>query len=349
MADPLRFIDVSGVGNTGKSAVVDLLREVNGLWVPPYWLEFDFLRWPGGLFDLRHALLEDWSPIRSHDAWLRFRAFVRSVGVNPKPWQLGLLMESTSQRYDGRFAGRFVERALAFADSFRVGTIRSEWPSEALRDGGLERLARKALWKTNIRRWFTRDVHLVDGSDFDIRAAALLDDLYRPVVGPDVDTVVFNNGFEPFHPQPGLDMLPGSRQVVVTRDPRDVYVSGLNAHQVSGADKALMAFDNDGMNKSFLATDDLTMFVRRFRLYHEQLSVEDPRVLRVGFEELIGNYEAVISRIFKFLELDPTRHTQPRTQFDPAKSSRNVGIWRNYSRRDEMAYIERELSPYLAA
>jgi hypothetical protein len=344
---PLRFIDVSGVGNTGKSAAVDLLREIDGLWVPEYWFEFDFIRWPGGLLDLRHALLEDWSPVRSHDAWLRFRDLVRSMGLDPRPWQIGGLMESTSQRYDRRFAGRFVELSMAFADSFLAGTIQSEWPSHALRDGGLERMARKALWKTGIRRWFTRDVHLLDGSGFDARAAALLDALYRTIVPPETDIVVLNNGFEPFHPQPALDMLQGARQVVVTRDPRDIYVSGLNAHNVSAADASLIAFDNDGMNKSFLATDDLAMFVKRFQLYHAQLGPADPRVLRIGFEQITHDYEASVARVLAFLEVDPAQHVRPRTHLDPVKSGRNVGIWKSYSKRDEIAYIERELTPYL--
>lgn len=347
MSGDLRFIDVSGVGNTGKSAVVDLLREIDGLWVPEYWFEFDFIRWPGGLLDLRHALLEDWSPVRSHDAWLRFRDLVRSMGLDPRPWQIGGLMASTSQRYDRRFSGRFVALGLAFAESFRIGTIKSEWPSQALRDGGLQRMVRKALLKSSVRRWFTRDVHLLDGRGFDARANGLLNALYGSIVPPGTEAVVLNNGFEPFHPQPALDMLKGARQVVVTRDPRDIYVSGLNAHNVSDADKALIAFDNDGMNKSFLATDDLEMFVRRFRLYHEQLGPADPRILRIGFEQLARDYEGSVARILEFLEIDPSRHTRPRTSLDPEKSGRNIGIWKTYSRRDEIAYIERELAPYL--
>ena len=39
----MNFIDVSGVGNSGKSAVVDLLRELSHFYVPEYWFEFDFI------------------------------------------------------------------------------------------------------------------------------------------------------------------------------------------------------------------------------------------------------------------------------------------------------------------
>ncbi|MEN2712049.1 sulfotransferase domain-containing protein [Sphingomonas sp. NPDC092331] len=344
---PLKFIDVSGVGNTGKSAVVDLLREIDGLWVPEYWFEFDLLRVPGGMLDLRHALLEDWSPIRSHDAWLRFRDVVRKMGVDPQPWEVRDALDSTGQRYDRRFQGRFVPLALAFADSFRLGAIRSEWPYEALRDGRVERIARKLLRRAGLRRYITREVHLLDGKDFDARATAFLTALFAGIVPEDATGVVLNNGFEPYHPQPALDMIAGARQIVVTRDPRDIYVSGLNAHNVSGGDKALIAFDNDGMNKSFLATDDLAKFVARFRLYHDQLGGDDPRVLKLQFETIMRDYDAQVRRVLDFLGIDPARHVRPRTRLDPERSGRNIGIWQQYSRRDEIAYIERELAPYL--
>jgi hypothetical protein len=343
----LQFIDVSGVGNTGKSAVVDLLREIDGIWVPEYWFEFDLIRVPGGLLDLRHALLEDWSPIRSHDAYLRFRSVVDSMGVAPKPYQLAGLLRSTSQRYDTRFKSLFRLLAHAFADSFRTGTIKSEWPYDSLRDGAATRLGRKLLRRAGFRRQILRDVHLLDGTDFDGRADEFLTKLFGTIVPQGTGQVVLNNGFEPFHPQPALDMLPGSRQVVVTRDPRDIYVSGLNAHNVSGSDAALIAFDNDGMNKSFLATDDLAMFVHRFRLYHERLGPPDPRVLRVRFETLMRDHAAQAAAILEFLGIEKARHVRPRTSLDPAKSGQNVGIWRNYSRRDEIAYIESELAAYL--
>ena len=52
MARMLRFVDVSGVGNSGKSAASDILREFDRFWVPPFDFEFDLIRGPGGLLEL---------------------------------------------------------------------------------------------------------------------------------------------------------------------------------------------------------------------------------------------------------------------------------------------------------
>lgn len=343
-----RFIDVSGVGNTGKSAVVDLLREVSGAWVPEYWFEFDIIRVPGGLLDLRHALVDDWSPIRSHAALHRFLDVADKMGRDPAAWDLPGLMRSTSQRYDARFAGRFTAASRAFAESFVVGRYKSEWPYDALAESGPRRLARKIARRAGFRRRLLRDVRLVDGRDFDARARYYLSQLFEPLIEPGEDIVVLNNALEPFNAPPGLDMLAPARQIVVTRDPRDVYVSGLNAHAVRSADRALIAFDNDGLNKSFLATDDLDFFVRRFALYHAHLpATPDRRVLQVRFEDVARQPEATTRRLFDFLDLTADRHARPGTSFRPDVSARNVGLWRQFSDRGAIAFIEERLAPYL--
>jgi hypothetical protein len=344
----LRFIDVSGVGHSGKSALVDLLREFDGLWVPEYWFEFDLLRIPGGVFDLQHCLCADWSPVRSHAAIGAFHRVVEQMGVDPRWWDLPGLLCATSQRYDSRFRGRFRELSHRYADAFIVGRYRAEWPYDSLRDADGLRFLRKIAARLGFRGQLLRQVLLADGRDFAARTTAYLDELYRQVVPGDVHTAVLNNGFEPFNPLPGLDLLAGSRQLVVTRDPRDVYVSGQTAGKAAAGDRGLQAFDNDGFNKSFLATDDIKLFVTRYRLYHEKLyRGSDPRVLQLGFERLTGDYEASLRRVVQFLGLDPARHARARQHFDPEKSGRNVGLWKKYSAQDEVRYIERELREYL--
>lgn len=346
--DNISFIDVSGVGNSGKSALVDLLREIEGAYVPEYWFEFDILRVPDGIIDLRNHLVSDWSPIRSHAAILAFRNVVRKMGRDPAWWDLPGLLDSTSQRYDQRFKGRFIEQSEEFVQSFIIGSYWAEWPYDSLRENDLPRFVRKVLRRFGFRKQLAREVLLADGNNFDIRVSDYLESLYRGIVPAGVGRVVLNNGFEPFNPVPCLDMLAGSRQIVITRDPRDIYVSGLNLHNVEGSDSSLLAFDNDGMNKSFLATDDLEVFVKRYRLYHERLyRGNDQRVLHLRFEDLICEYQASVSRVLDFLVIPLSSHIRPRSVFVPERSAKNIGIWRQYSRKDEIEYIEEYLPEYL--
>lgn len=343
-----RFLDVSGVGNSGKTAACDLLREIDGIHVPPYWFEFDFIRIPNGLLDLRHRLVEDWSPTRAPYAIKAFCHTAEMMGVDPAWWDIPGLLQSSSQRYDRYFSGRFVRLSKEFAHSFIRVTYLGEWPYDDMQLWPGWRFLRKAARKLGYRSSLRRRVIVPDAADFDRGATAFLEKLFSFNAPQGSHTVVLNNGFEPFNPSPGLDMVHGSRQIVVTRDPRDVYVSGLNRHKIRNENKALLPFDNDGLSKSFLATDDLAEFVKRQRIFYDHLySANDERVLRLRFEDLCCAYDESKARIFAFLGIDATRHTSPRTSFIPEKSRANVGLWRKYSGKAEISYIERELSDLL--
>lgn len=343
----LRFIDISGVGNSGKTAVVDLLREVDRVSAPEYWFEFDFLRVPGGLLDLRHRLVDDWSPIRSHDAVRLYIQTANAMGLDPQWWDVLGMLRSTSQRYDRRFNGAFMKRSRDLACSFVRARYRAEWPYDDLRTDVLLLAVRKVLRKLGLREPLRREVLVADGVDFDEKAKAYLTALYREIVAPDTDLVLMNNGFEPYNPVPALNMLDG-RQIVVTRDPRDVYVSGLNQHNIASSDRRLLPFDNDGLNKSFLATDDVATFVKRTRVHYDHLYAgNDPRVLKLRFEDLALAYNRTVQRIFAFLEIDAARHSRPKTAFQPEVSARNVGLWRQFSSRAEIDFIARELPTLL--
>ena len=343
----MNFIDISGVGNAGKSAVVDLLREMDNFYVPEYWFEFDMMRVPGGLLDFRHCLLEDWSPVRSHAAYHEFLDVISKMGRDPAPWDIPGLMSITSQRYDRRFNGKFCELSQEFADHFKVGKYKAEWPYDGLRESGAFRLLKKIGRHFGFRMSFFKDVLLMDGHDFDEVARNYVENLYRSFIPQSCDYVAFNNAFEPFNPIPGLDML-RAKQIIVTRDPRDIYVSGLNSHNVKSIDKSLLAFDNDGLSKAFLASDDLDTFVLRYRLYHDHLYNGDRKdVLHIKFEELIMNHETHIKMILEFLDIDPARHIRPNSRFIPAESRKNIGLWKKYSRQDEIRFIESQLSDCL--
>lgn len=344
----LRFVDISGVGNSGKTAAADLLREVEGVHVPPYWFEFDFIRIPNGLLDLRHRLLEDWSPVRSHYGIKAFLHAAGQMGRDPAWWDVQGLLQSSSQRYDKYFYSEFVRITEEFAKSLVQLSYVGGWPYDDMQLWSGWRLLRKVAFKLGLRRQLWREVLVPSGTDFDVHATTYLNKLYSKIVPEDHTHAAFNNGFEPFNPIPGLNMIAGSRQIVVTRDPRDVYVSGLNKHKVGRRDKKLLPFDNDGLSKSFLGTNNLSEFIGRQRLLYEHLyKGSDRRVLRLRFEDLCLAYDETAARIFEFLDIDRKRHVKPRTFFIPEKSRSGIGLWRSYSKTEETDRIAQELPEIL--
>lgn len=343
----IRFIDVSGIGSSGKSAVTDLLREFDSLYVPHFQFEFDLIRAPGGLLDLRHAVKDDWSPVRSHAALNRFRRLVRTLGTDPKPWQIGQLLNSGSQRYSRPFGPAYFDVWDDFCEALVALRYRAEWPFDDFEIPGTWRLTKRLLKRFGLRAQFLHDVTVIDGSDFDALARKALTRLYAPLLAPGQAVAILNNALEPFNPAPGLDMLGDARQIVVIRDPRDVFATGQKA---SGDAKlsGMQAFDNDGLNKTFLASDDVNAFCLRHRLHWDALpQANDPRVLRLWFEDLVERPDEAIAQICRFLDLDPALHTAPNTAFKPEVSRKSVGTAKRFPDQQTIAVIADKLADCL--
>jgi len=344
----LRFVDVSGVGNSGKSAASDILREFDGFWVPPFFFEFDLLRGPGGLLELKTHLVDDWSPVRSNQAVHEFRHVVRVMGRDPAPWNVAGIARSSSQRYDRQFNGKFIALANEFLDALVVSRYQAYWPYDYIFEAPWHRLWRKAKWHAGLRFSTMSEVVVADGRRFDEAAQRFMERLFSEIVPAGTRWAALNNAFEPFNPVRSLDTFAGSRAIIVVRDPRDVYASGKTARTVAAEDRAIQAKENDGINKSFLASDDVRQFVARYKVYLDHTyRGSDARVLTLRFEELCLDYPTQLAKIRSLLELDPKQHARPRAHFQPDRSRENVGVWRRYSRQDEIDYIAEHLREYL--
>lgn len=343
-----KYVDVSGVGNAGKGAIVDLMREMENFDVPHYSFEFDIFRVPGGILDFKYHLCEDWSPIRSHDAYRKFIKSIELMGLNPKWYNFFQFMNVMGNRYDSKFESRFTVEGKKFAASFLRGQYMAFWPYEFLSYGFWQRFYKKFLLKSGLGHQAKIEVLLVEPSDFDNKATQFINSLFSKPEQIDKKIVVFNNAFEAFNPIRSLNILKNSKSIIVVRDPRDVYVSGQSAQTLKKEDRNLQAKENDGLSKSFLATDDLQVFVERYRLYAKHVyDGNDPRVLVLRFEEVVTNYESTVTRLLNFLELDTRSHINPKKHFDPAKSIKNIGKWKQFSDQESINIIASELKDYL--
>ena len=59
--------------------VIDLIREFEGYYVSNYRYEFPLIRIQDGIMDLKKALIDDWSPIRTDLAVKRFQQRVTKM------------------------------------------------------------------------------------------------------------------------------------------------------------------------------------------------------------------------------------------------------------------------------
>lgn len=340
------FIDVSGLGNSGKTAVADWLRDFDSTYVTHYSFEFDLFRLPGGLIDLYQNTHERWTPIRSHYALKEFNYLVNALAGSQKRKSLSAFFYSAGMGYEAVFKGQFKKLSEQFTSQLVYDSYNAFWPYDLVFDSPLMRAYKKFCLKFKLGHKLFTQVNLVYNPNFTGLATDYINKLFSYKVDkPDAEIVVLNNLFEPFHPGIGLNILNNSKQIVVIRDPRDIYVSGQNVNKVAKEDQKFQAADNNGFNKSFLATDNLKSYIKRQKLYFEQrLKTPDSRVMVVQFEDFIINHEETAQKIKSFLNLSGNYSAK---SFIPANSAKNIGIYKSYSKQDEIKLIEKELKPYL--
>ncbi len=308
-----RILDLSGFVYSGKSAVSDILREVDGFCVPPSEQEFDLLRIPGGLVDLKHAAL-DWSPVRSDAAFHRFERVARVAGrvlpLHRKFFENNLAYQA---RYPDYFA--VLERFLRDIVLLRWNT---PWPYTMFTDNPWQIFLRKVSGRFGVIK--LRDLCLIDAENFLQRAREFTNGLlWSAVDAARFHTVVVHNSLEAFDPARNLDLYGNAKCIVVDRDPRDIYATAL----------VIAPGQPDRLNRylNICAGHDVGLFIRRFNLHRSNVR-ESPDVLRLHFEDLVRDYDRSVQSIIGFLGVEPAAHVRRMQCFDPGKSGRNVGMWK---------------------
>ena len=344
----LRFVDVSGYGQSGKSVISDLLREFDGFWVPHNLFEFDLIRVPGGLLDLYHALVEDWSVVRSDAAIRRFRKVAYRMGEYARLGSPKSLMCAYGTNYQRVFRRQYFDLTDKFVSSLVSAEFQKEWPYPALEDSMLQIFRARIARAIGLGKTPTRKFALASSApDFADAAAKYIRALFHLIVPQEARNVVLHNALEPFNPVRGMQLLGDAREIVVARDPRDIYASLFVKDGVFIPDFLL---DDKlwQLKASMVAAHDLDLFIRQQRILlgASRRERDDGRVLRLNYEDIVMNYEITLDKIRKFLGEEASVHVRPKKFFVPEASGKNVGIWRKVKDRSAIDRIHAELTEY---
>ncbi len=120
--------------------------------------------------------------------------------------------------------------------------------------------------------------------------------------------------------------------IVVDRDPRDVYISSKYVWH-----DQIVPHDPESFCKWFRYTHETT--------YNENM--DNSRVIRINFEDLIYNYYDTRQEIEEFLGLDKSVKKYEFTHLNPKRSVVNTMQWKKYGTKSEVTYIEEHLKDYL--
>ena len=351
----MKLIDASGLGHSGKTAVTDLLREVEGVHAHHNSFEFNLLRLPDGIIVLQEALCGNWSPSRSDFAIKRFRR----------------LCEALNGDYSEMLTNRFMEYSDEYLESLVLGSLYIDGWYDSLYENNSQKERIKAILKKfgvfnlskSLYRFIKPNIHsgnqktevfLSDGHSFIEKTKAYLEKILFSVENKSVNTVVTNNAFEPFNPQESKRFFDDAYSIIVDRDPRDIYTSIVKSEDTFipkfETDEGLFSKDYiQQMKEDFLGTENIHSFITRQRIYREKMLFEKDhaRIVYVWYEDLVLNYEDTVQELLSKLDVDPEFHTMKKQYFDPAQSAKNVGIWKRMEDNEDIKLIEKELKDYL--
>lgn len=333
MVDSVRVVDIVGYSFSGKSAVYDLLSSFSNTTGHGVEFEFDLLRSRGGILDLEDSLVRNWGLVRSSVSIRDFRRLTYFLGGN------GRLLDRIFRggpQYGVKFAN-FDALSSDYVSELTIDCWEAYWPFLDFSEAPLVLLLNKYASKFYSRK---NKVYLsrLDEDAFLKLTSKFLDRLVVAGLDTDSNVLLLNNCCDPSNPDSSLRLFSNAVSVVVDRDPRDIYLSTLNAN-------------NPEVGRAAIGSG-IDTFISRFKVLRSSSAVDSPLVLRMSFEDLVLDYDNSKRRIVEHVGADLVGVEEPnRASFDPSKSASNVGQWKKndvYNKyRGEIIKIEKELANYL--
>ena len=322
---PVNYVGVSGFGWSGSGAVVDLICEVRGCGAPGF--EFSLVKEPHGIIDLECFLVEHWDIIRHDHAIREFSHYCKVLNrPNRRFGHWGLNMGEALGVDFMRICHEYID---ALADFEYFGASRIHHYEQDHFGSLVEKIARRL----GLEFARGRKMHLARPSEETFLAAThtFINSLLEPYAQKNnLHTLVLDQAIPTSNIDKALRYFEGMKLIVVDRDPRDIYVDQVNHSALLGANHK----DEERVSKYILWHKKIRQNLDSV----EQLAMADS-VLKVRFEDLISNYELASSEIIAFLNLKKVPR-EKRSVFNPEKSAKNIGLWKDFPMQDDIRNIE---------
>lgn len=323
------IIGACGYGATGSSVVSDLLKEYDDIQVFDsfeFWMSYRV----DGLEDLEYHIMKQYSKGESCDAAIR--RFLRKsksymVPFINKPCS-GNLFYQLSKQFIAEIT-QFKFKGLYTAEVCS-GYILKDIFAFASKKVFMPKIIEKILGK-RVYLWPCGDKYYSIEPDNFYEAAQKYTSAVLEAMGADLNKpICLDQPFSGNCPECSFKFYKDPYAIVVDKDPRDLYLAG--------------KFTKDP-NFKFSPINDVDKFIIYYRNMRRHF-VENERILRIRFEDLIYNYDESIHKIESFLNIH--NHARAKQIFEPSRSINNTQLIRLHpEEQDNILKIERELSEFL--
>ena len=343
-----KYINISGLGHSGKTSVTDILKEFDNVHNIDNLFEFDLVRIPGGLSDLKFNVYDHWSPIRADAAIKRFTKVCNRLSDSST---LNLLkkIQSYGTNYEEIFNNRFLIETNIFLEKLIKKKIKKTyWPYSLIEKSTFFLLLFKLSRKLGFEKILFHghyDYYILDNKNFIKYVHQYLNNLFNTISNKN-DFVLLNNTIEPYNGIYNEELFPNLISINVTRDPRDVYAS-IKFSEQSYIPEFEKKISSIKIKSQILNSNKINDFIAIQRNLYQNLTRQDNKnIINLKFEDIVFDYNKTLSVICNKVGINKKNHVNKGKYFDPEKSKKNIGIWKKYQDLPEIKLIEKELAEY---
>lgn len=318
------MIGVCGYGITGSDAVLNLLKEYDGLKIVAD-REFLLTYFPYGIEDLEFHLMEQTSKFFSSDiAFMNFRKMAKSLCHNEKSYYYKLtdghfnefveeyLNNITQVKYDGYWMYDY----YVFDSLFKkiVYAIK----------GKIKSLNKYQLRKMNVS---LRPTNFYNETKKFLKKVYNYDN-YK-------GTIILDQPFPANDPLRSMRLFgDDSKAIILLRDPRDIYIQAVNKRKYK--------------NRTLWAPGtDVDSFINFYKGMFSN-KAENENIIYLYLEDMIYKYDETVKKIEEFCGIDSSKHKRKGEVFSIEKSMKNTRLFDRYPEfKDDIKRIENEMSEFL--
>lgn len=314
---------VAGLGATGSSAVVDLLKEVKSYFV--FESEFRLFTDPGGLINLCDALVENWSIYQTDIAIKNFLRLVKKLNTR-------FVSPYSTLGHSKYLDNEFIVQSDKYINNLLELEYRGLWY-------GIDNLIKRQLNKYSLfyrNKFITSPIYV---------GKKLSEKKFEQITGKYVKSLInyclkkykkkhfcFNENSSCLYPFKILNIVPNSKMLVVVRNPKDVFATLKK-------------------NKFCFIPKKLNEFIKwELAIYNRWIEIEkeigkwDPNgetIKIIKFEDLILHYDQLVLELFDFLNVKEEDHVLKKKFLKPDVSKKNVGLWDKVYNKDEISEMDK--------
>lgn len=327
-----------GYMGSGSSAITDILSELNSFINLNGDFEYILMHCPDGIFDLEDKLLLGNNVIRSDEAIYRFEKRINSL-YNLKNFWPGMYKKRISADFLS-ITNDFIKSITDFKHEDNVYWYFQQIPDSLSMQIKcyLERFLFSKIRNNSIKpvlKYRGMRISYVERNEFYKCAQKYLFDFFK-LLGIEEHNIILDQFLLPhnlFRINNYFDE--NLRVFVVDRDPRDVFILNKYYWLKSGVSVAYP-----------LEVKQFCNYYRKMR--QNEIQIEDDRICRIHFEDLIYNYRNSIKNICNFLDISLSEHAKKFHFFNPKISINNTQMYnKDNSYKAEAKIIEDELSEYM--